>query len=680
MNTTSSTDPLARWLPAFARACKVSIAVLLSVNLLLLGWFVTVGYRAYFHSDAAAKSLLAQEMLRSGHVFPPDWNYVNGDLMVLFGQWFVLPLLVVLPNGWAAYAVSMLVSAILILLSTWWAASLVVPGRWPRLAVLAIVASGLSVVTTDNLFGQVSYGNVHFLACFALVLAWRAVVTQGRTRTVASVGLALLAVGLFWGNPQRAAASQGLPLFAACALHLAMSRDWLQAVRDIRWPLSALVAGLVVGSGLHVFTLANVQNHLGAGNARWLDFNGMQANAFHAIHGLFALLGCMPTPGRGVVGLAGGWEAIRLLAGTGALLLMPVAMAWSLRSIRPASVRFFGAFTVVSFALVFILHVTTTIPDMVDPAGSARYLVPPLLCALVLVTGMVLDVSVAVVWRGLGAAALLVLAASAFTSPTSDVLRTQRPDARVALIQALQRAGLVDGYGTYWNAGAITVLSGDRLRVRQVYLEHGLPVPMRHLGSNRWYRPDGRPGPTFLLLTAEEAKSVDWASMQRFLGAPARRFTADSYEVVVYARNPAEALPNWNEDLSHPISISMSGASPHQVGQYDPTGHALVASAGDTGALHFGPYLPIPKGHYEASFDVECDRASAGVCGKVDVAGAGGTVVFGEATIPAGRRARVLVQFDVPRWLNDTELRVFVDGSGRVTLRGISVRPVIDAR
>ncbi|MGY4517262.1 hypothetical protein [Lysobacter sp. HA18] len=680
MIKTPTTGPLARCLPAFARASKVTIAALLSVNVLLLGWFIATGYRGYFHSDAAAKSLLAQEMLRSGRVFPPDWNYVNGDLMVLFGQWFVLPFLLVMRNGWAAYAVSMLVSAILILLSTWWAARLVVPGRWPRLAVLAIVASGLSVVTTDNLFGQVSYGNVHFLACFVLVLAWRAIVTQGRARAVASVGVGLLAVGLFWGNPQRAAASQGLPLLAACALHLAMARDWRQAARDVRWPTAALLAGLIVGSGLHAYTLAHVQNHLGAGNARWLDFNGMQANAFHAIHGLLALLGCMPTPGRAVVGVVGAWEAIRLLAGIGALVLMPVAMAWSLRSVRPASVRFFGAFTLVSFALVFVLHVTTTIPDMVDPAGSARYLVPPLLFSLVLVAGMVIDVAVAATWRGLGGGTLLVLAASAFTGPVSDVLRTQRPDPRVALIHALKNAGLVDGYGTYWNAGAVTVLSGDRLHVRQIYLEHGLPVPMRHLGSNRWYRPDGRRGPTFLLLTAEEAKTVDWASMQRFLGAPARRFSAGSYEVVVYARNPAEALPNWNEDLSHPISIVMSGASPHQVGQYDQPGRALVAQVGEVGALHFGPYLPIPEGHYEASFDVECDRPAPGGCGKVDVAGEGGTVVFGEAAIPAGARARVLVRFDVARWLNDAELRVFVDGAGRVRLRGISVRPVTDAR
>jgi len=72
----------------------MSLALLfLTCNFLLLCWYLFVVYKTGFHSDSAAKVLLAREIVETGQYFPRDWNFVNGDLFVLFGHTFIIPLL-----------------------------------------------------------------------------------------------------------------------------------------------------------------------------------------------------------------------------------------------------------------------------------------------------------------------------------------------------------------------------------------------------------------------------------------------------------------------------------------------------------------------------------------------------------------------------------------------------------
>jgi hypothetical protein len=71
------------------KSISIPVALLiLVVNFLLLSWYIFFGYQTNFHSDSAAKVLLAREIVEMGDYFPDAWNYVNGDLFVLFGQTF----------------------------------------------------------------------------------------------------------------------------------------------------------------------------------------------------------------------------------------------------------------------------------------------------------------------------------------------------------------------------------------------------------------------------------------------------------------------------------------------------------------------------------------------------------------------------------------------------------------
>ena len=58
----------------------ISLALLLLTgNLMLLCWYLFVGYQSNFHSDSAVNVLLARETVETGQYFPRDWNYVKAD-------------------------------------------------------------------------------------------------------------------------------------------------------------------------------------------------------------------------------------------------------------------------------------------------------------------------------------------------------------------------------------------------------------------------------------------------------------------------------------------------------------------------------------------------------------------------------------------------------------------------
>lgn len=95
------------------------LRVLLIVNLAFLACYICFAYKLQFHADAAASNTLAQEISDTGRFFPPGWHYANADVWLIFLHAFELPLLIFMPNGFAAHAVASLLGAALILLAVW---------------------------------------------------------------------------------------------------------------------------------------------------------------------------------------------------------------------------------------------------------------------------------------------------------------------------------------------------------------------------------------------------------------------------------------------------------------------------------------------------------------------------------------------------------------------------------
>jgi hypothetical protein len=672
------------------RYAKAALVALFLVSLVALVYYLFKGYIPEFHTDSAFKSLVAGEAIAQGSYFPPEWNYVNGDLWVLFGQIFIIPLLFFFPNSYALHAVSGLISSVIVLLSLWCVSGMVVRSRWMRLLTVTIFAGGLSWFMAENLFGQVSYGNVLYLQIFTLYFSWRSLEANRRRTRLAWLGaLAVLSVLTFWGNPQRAAAYDLAPMLAAL-LAWASTRHallvWSPGAR--RWKLSgdawhviavlaALLASAAVGVVLHSLSIAHVHNNAGAGSARWLTIAGARDNLWFALEGVLGAFGALPTPGRPVMSLAGAYEALRLLGILLMLILIPVASCAALRNARP-SMRMLGAFAGSGLCLFAFLQITTTTPDMTGPIISSRYMLPSLILGIVLLVGYA-ETHGLRTFKGLVSWAVLLVLLSSLIHPSNSFSRLYRgtqPSAHVEAMDALKREGLHYGYASYWNSGVITVLSSGDVKVRQIDLQGGIPVPRLHLASNTWYRPDAWKGETFLMLTRAELVDFNKQAAFSFTGQPVREFVVGDFVVFVFKANLATTLPGWDTSgNAEPAGIGgpLNVLTRHQIGQLETVqGRPRLSSKqGEVGFLHFGPYVPLKKGDYQIRVDIAA--SGEGDVGYVDVVSGMGASVLAKRAIVGKAAGPILLPVSAKSDLEGVEVRVFSDGSSDMVLSAITL-------
>ena len=663
-----------RWLP-----------LLFGINILLLLFYLAFDYQLVYHSDAAVKNMLAQEIVDTGRYFPRDWNYVNGDLWVFYTHTFIVPLLRFLPNGYLVALISDLITAALILYGTWLLTGLLEQSRLARLLGMLVVSSGMSLIMAEHIYGQAAYGSMYYMACFLLYAYWQLSQARGGRTALWGAATALLVILVFWANPQRALLFYGLPLMTAAVVQQALETRAARAERRrAQWRHAAMLglvlAATVAGILINKATLRQVHTTAGLTLINWLNFNGMLDNLKAVTGGVLSLFDGIPRGGSKVASLGGVYAALRMLGALTLMAMLPWALYKALQA-RRSSRQLVVVFAAVSISANLFVMLTTSLADMGAPEASVRYLVPSLLYMLLILAGVLVDrPALAPLTRSAGLAALALLATSAPTSllyPYNEFthlkvrnLMIQTPDQQV--INFLRDQGLHYGYATFWNASKLTVLSNSDVKVRPIMLEQGLPQPSRGLSSNRWYAPAAWRGETFLMLREEELPQLDQTVMNEIAGQP-RVLHVQNLTVLVYPGNLATSLPSWDLSPRTPVRYTMNRRTLHQIGHLDSAQQALVAEPGESGTLHFGPMRNLAAGSYEVGFDLETRGDGVDDFGFIDIATEAGRKVHARQQITGAGRQRVLLRLDAADDLSLLEFRVFSNGRGQFIMRGVDL-------
>lgn len=656
------------------------MVVLLATNVAFIAWYAFVGYQASFHSDSAAKVLLAREIYDTGTFFPRDWNYVNGDLFIVFGHLFIVPLLTFMPAGFTAHAVSGIIFSVLILYGIWLVTEIIELTTWRRIAIVATVASGISGFLAENLYGQVSYGIVVLFSCYLLFIGWKYLSVNGRKKLVWGFLLVGLIVLAYWANPKRAFVSYGLPLLAAL-MWIALSSE--QQSRNKYWNLIGLsLLGVGIGSLLHAITIAGVNNVSGAASARWLPYELIIRNLTLTPKGILAIFGGLPLDNVSLFGEEGLYAGIRFIVAIMLMMMIPVAIKKAVNDLDDG-MKLIGCYVGFSLALNLFLQITTSIPDMSDPIQSSRYLVPGMLLGLVVLLIQPIQIKLAPLFGMSVAVVMAIFVSSAYTTyrfsdPSSHLLLAQPGQinlARRQMVDFLSQQGLHYGYASYWNAGVLTVLSNEQSKVRQIVIQGGIPMPMKHLSSSQWYRPASWTGATFLLLSDSEVAYVDWKKMMILGATPIRQHKINGFTIFTFKENIARLIPGWDIRYEEPTVFLPAGAlsqTGRLLARAAPGERAtLIAEKGESGALHYGPYVDVAPGSYRVIFDVFSGHHPAGTV-RLDVAAAPDQKLYGEKVLTESNKPQEIeFMLDSTRTM---EFRVWALGNERVILRGITLQ------
>jgi hypothetical protein len=662
-----------------SKALTVLVLGILFINLALLAWYVFFGYQQLFHSDSAAKVLLAREIFDTGNFFPRDWNYVNSDLFIIFGHIFIIPLLFFMPAGFWAHAISGIIFSLLILHSIWLVTGLSEISKNRRIAVVAVFAAGISGFMSENLFGQVSYGVVILFCCYILYVTSKYLSAADKKGALWALLLVTIMLLVYWANPKRALISYSLPLFFAClwvSLYSA-TEDRKRCLYLIGYSL----VGAALGIGLHFITIQDLNNVTGAANARWLSFENVNRNISLTFKGVYAQLGGLTIADAPLFSTLGLYSGIRFGIATLIMVLVPIALVRGLLA-QSARVKLIATFAFIALTLSIFLQITTSLPDMSDPIQSSRYLVPGIVLGLIVLLTAPFNWSIKPpVFSSSLFLIVTVLISCGYLSYRFGGLNSQilaQPlqllPKRGDLINVLRANNLQYGYASYWNSGSISVQSDGLVKVRPVHM-HGVPTPFRHLSSNSWYRPEAWDGKTFLLVHNSELAKLDFNKLSQFGVSPIEKINATEFTIFVFPENIATKLPGWDTTYKTPKKFIPNTESLKQTGKfYDENGqNALIAEKGQAGALHYGPYIDIEPGKYRVTFDTVAQKNLAGVV-RLDVAAAPDQKIYGEIQLVESTSPQV-IEFTLDK-KRTMEFRVWALGNERVVFKGFALQQI----
>jgi hypothetical protein len=517
----------------------------------MLAFYLVVTYRALFHSDSAMKLLLGEEMARKFALFPRDWNYVN-DIPTVFPTLFAAPLSLLFAPSFPLHAVVDLLAAACVLYSAWFASREAGVDGPLRLLLPTVLATGLSAPFGEAVFGQSAYSGPVFVLLMLAGWTCRHLALQPGaadfTLRRARIGIAVLVAAGVAGGP-RGIATYSVPMLLALAgFHFFAAPEgevWRRRLRDL---VVTVLAATLLGGLIFLLLVSLLAYHSGAATQAFANDDQILHNLQVFAGNWLALFDASAPPGRRFGGLAAAVYIGRLCVAV-AVFLLPLALASRLNQLASAPLRFV---VLLHLALLVTTGYVLIFSTIQGQTGSPRYLVPCVATGLLVTVCWLHEVGrvrrVRTGWLGFAMiGALLTLAplqlvGKAFVdwrNPAAGL----RGNPHDGIVAALRNAGLTRGYATYWNAGALTVLSGGDVSVAPVVFSPGsFPAPFHHLSSERWYAPDWAAGRSFLLFDGGEAAELNRPALRKLAGDPSQTLRIGSFEVLVYPFNVGERI------------------------------------------------------------------------------------------------------------------------------------------
>lgn len=539
------------------KADNIGSVTLFVIACFMLVFYVFATYRVLMHSDAAMKLMLGEQMAQQFALLPRDWNYVN-DIWILFPSLIAAPLLWIFEPSMLLHSVVDAIAAGCVLAAAWVAADAIGIRGALRWLPPTLLACGLSGQFAEVSFGQSAYSSTLFTLLMLCAAAARAMQSSAQTSVRHTPGTRWIAILLFVSvaSGPRGLASFSAPFLLACVgTALTCGTDTLGRASALR----LLPVGLLttfVGGITFLFLSHHLPYHMGALSQGFATRAQIFDHLQLVVSNWFDLFDALPPSGGRFNVVLAGIAAVRMAIAAG-LFLIPLALLLRVSRLQSRPLIFLvwlHAAIVVSTLYLFVF--TGVMVDEVR--GAPRYLIPILPSALLICTLWLQDRSenlrfnapragwlISVAMLCLSPLHLIAPAFADWHHPTAGWNTNQR----AALVEILQKAGLHRGFAEYWDASVVSVLSSGNVRIAPVLIGGGLPTPMRHLSSERWYRQNWAEGPTFFVIGQKFRDLTNRSALDLLLGAPSQTLRTGEFEILVYPFNIGTRLGFDQGDL-----------------------------------------------------------------------------------------------------------------------------------
>ncbi len=200
----------------------------------------------------------------------------------------------------------------------------------------------------------------------------------------------------------------------------------------------------------------------------------------------------------------------------------------------------------VRFRIFIILHWTLTILIMSGYVftyiSSASWRISPIMCTCIIITMLLIH------WfykndeyRVMAYLAIIPMIITSVISLAGiyemPVNYNQKGNILFSAMDFLEDNNLTYGYATFWNANSITVLSGDKIKIRSITLEDdGTYSEYSYQQDKEWYNGDDSVSQYFVLMTVSEYDLAS-ANDNILIQTCSKKYMQSDFYVLVYDKN-----------------------------------------------------------------------------------------------------------------------------------------------
>ena len=521
--------------------------------LAIIAYYILFPAEGYLHSDCTDTILWAQASYDSGKLVYDGFQYAavlpfGGNLLMLIFMPFF-------GYSMTTHNLGMLLFLVLFILAAVWFCRSLGYGYGSSFLLTAILTFVLS--SSDKLreimWGHIIYyslGVLFFL--FGIGLAARLVERKERLMsegkdTLKAVftdkkSLALIIILFVFSfctalNGLQSLITFSLPLAAALVLERIFDekKDGFFS-RALHSSLAVCGLALFTLAGLYIrkVMMSGVNCYYADAYSSYSDMGEWIDNLLIFPEHYFSLLGVSVTKYAPIANFDSVLTMIRIFGGI-AVLVLPLYLLFTYRKIEKRSVKIlviahFTLCAMIMYAYIFGLLAT------------ANWRLVPLLASSVITS----VISLCELWKcgrevGKRIAACflaLLLAFSAVSAVTIAKMPKDygRDNVLHSLTTILEAYKLDEGYATFWNSQAITLLSDNDIKVRNIEVYASGPKEAFYQGQFDWYKSEGMEDGCFLLVSANEEQTL----YTYFAGEGSdytEKIELGGYSIYIYDRN-----------------------------------------------------------------------------------------------------------------------------------------------
>ncbi len=279
---------------------------------------------------------------------------------------------------------------------------------------------------------------------------------------------------------------------------------------------------------------------MSSANLKWVSISNFFPNLLGLIENFFTILGGTPTPGTKMLSVKGITQGIYLINAM-AFAGLVIFVTFTQLQKYTKEITFLGVYALTSFGCIAFITITTGLT-------GHRYINPSVILVLIYIFSCNNQIYSGKVSKSIKTLTLTLFIFSSLTAYTTknDVVKSQIGitwnTEYKSLINFLEHKQLTYGFATYWNASSITVLSDEIIKIRAIEISSKIPKPYRWLSFDHWYYKNSDITNSFLLLSEDESKLIDWKLLNEMGLTPTHSYVFGNYYIFTFDKNLAAAM------------------------------------------------------------------------------------------------------------------------------------------